>query len=58
MSSCECPECGHDIEPDEFPFGDPVTCPNCGMEWETDNEESWDSLCWWIVGPYKAEEEK
>lgn len=48
----ECPNCDYDIEPDEFPFGREVKCPNCNKIWKTD----WDytdayegSMAWWII---------
>lgn len=44
--------CGESFSTD-FPYGDPVKCPNCGIEWETDMEESDDSLYAWITRKVK-----
>ena len=48
---CEllCPECDEYFN-HEFPFGDDVKCPNCGVWLETDMEEDWDNLYFWVVG--------
>ena len=46
----DCLKCGEELEPDEFPFGDDVTCKKCGTVHTTEMEEDWDSLIWWVTG--------
>lgn len=52
----DCSECGEEFQPEERPFGDDVQCPHCGVWLETDLEEDWDSLYFWVVGPAKAQQ--
>ena len=43
-----CSECGEDFEA-EFPFGADVKCPKCGVWLETEMEEDYDNLYFWVV---------
>jgi rRNA maturation endonuclease Nob1 len=48
-----CTECKQDFE-DACPFGENVTCPHCGVELETDYDESFvdgeEFMYAWVVG--------
>lgn len=47
----DCPNCGIDIEPDEFPYADGLDCPHCHLRVETDWESvDGDDEEWWTKG--------
>jgi len=58
MSDLTCSECGEPFEIDEFPFGNDVRCPRCGVWLKTEMEESWDSLCCWVSGKADDQNQK
>ena len=43
-----CTECLETFEA-AAPFGSDVKCPHCGAWLETDMEEDWDNLMFWVV---------
>ena len=47
----DCVNCQKELEPESFPFGDDVTCLNCGAlnltDWDYTGE---DSMAWWVIG--------
>lgn len=53
----ECPSCEQDND-SAAPFGRDVTCEKCGKTFETDMEEDWDSIWFWITGPAQPGNER
>jgi len=44
-----CLHCDEEFESEECPFGDSVMCPHCGTWMDTDWDEDFDNLYWWVT---------
>lgn len=45
----DCLGCDTELEPTEFPYSDGVECPNCLLVNETDWDEDYDNMYWWVT---------
>ena len=45
-----CPKCGAEIDKDiiPFPYSDGFNCPHCDEPINTDWDEDYDNMYWWI----------